>query len=258
MTAAPDHRARAAAGSPDPARSGRLAGRIALITGASRGIGRAVAAAFAKEGAKLIVAARTQGALEDLDDELSEIHGGPLSLIAEDLNGENVIERIGAAIYERFGRLDILVANAGILGRLGPMPHQDPKTFARVLDTNIVQNWRLIRAMDPLLRASDAGRAMFVTDRAGREPVAYWGAYAVSKAALDMMVKTYAAELLKTRVKVNLIDPGPVATALRDEAFPGQKRDSQRMPHEVTADFVALAEAACPHHGALIATDPPG
>ena len=176
---------------------GRLQDRIALVTGASRGIGRAVALRFAQEGAHVIAVARTQGGLEELDDEIQMV-GGTATLVPADLGDHPKIDHIGAAIFERFGRLDVLVGNAAILGILSPVGHVDPGTWDQVMRVNVTANWRLIRSFDPLLRMSESGRAIFVTSGAASHPTAYWGPYATSKAALEMMVLTYAAEVKKT------------------------------------------------------------
>jgi len=217
--------------------TGRLAGRIALITGASRGIGAAVARRFAAEGAHVVLAARTVGALEEVDDQI-QAAGGSATLVPLDLQEFDKIDQMGAALYERFGRLDILVGNAGHIGSLGPMSHQDPKVFKRVMETNVIANYRLIRSMEPLLKLAPAGRAIFTACAAGHEPTAYWSAYAVSKAALEMMARTWAAELTKTNVKVALVDPGPVATQLRRTAFPGEDQAAMKQPDDVAGLFL--------------------
>ncbi len=229
---------------------GRLTGRVALITGASRGIGRAVALRFAQEGAELILAARTQGALEEVDDEIRQL-GRRATLVPADLTDYPVIDRMGAAVYERWGRLDVLVGNAGLLGVLSPLCHISPETWDQVMAVNLTANWRLIRSFDPLLRASDAGRAIFATSgvSGGR---AYWGAYAVSKGALETMVKTYAAEVSKTSVRANLINPGPTRTRMRAEAYPGENPDTVKAPEVVTELFVQLAEPACALNGEIV------
>ncbi len=230
--------------------TGRLKDRIALVTGASRGIGRAVAKRFAEEGAHLILTARTQGALEELDDEIREL-GGAATLVPTDLTDFAAIDGMGAAVFERFKRLDILVGNAAILGTLSPLGHIDPKTWDQVMAINLTANWRLIRSFDPLLKASSSGRAIFVTSGAA-ENTAYWGGFAVSKAALETLVKVYAAELAKTPVRANLVDPGPVRTALRASAFPGEDPMTLKAPESVTGVFVDLAEAACARNGEVV------
>lgn len=235
----------------DPALSGgRLVGRIALITGASRGIGRAVALRFAEEGAEVILVARTKGALEEVDDEIRQL-GRQATLVDADLTDYSVIDRMGAAIYERWGRLDVLVGNAGLLGVLSPVGHIGPEVWDQVIATNLTANWRLIRSFDPLLRASDAGRAIFVTSSVsgGR---AYWGAYAVSKGALETLVRTYAHEISKTPVRANLINPGATRTRMRAQAFPGENPDTVKAPEDVTELFVQLAEPTCTLNGEII------
>jgi NAD(P)-dependent dehydrogenase (short-subunit alcohol dehydrogenase family) len=232
----------------------RLEGRVALITGASRGIGRAVALRFAEEGARLILTARTQGALEEVDDEVCKLGDGAI-LVAEDLTDFDTIDHMGAAVFERFGRLDVLVGNAGQLGVLGPIGHTHPETWDQVMAVNVTANWRLIRGFDPLLRASPAGRAIFVTSAITQAPRAYWGAYAVSKAALETMVLTYAAEVVKTRIKVNLIDPGATRTAMRARAYPGEDPADLKTPDSRAGLFVELAEEACSRHGEVVRAD---
>jgi NAD(P)-dependent dehydrogenase (short-subunit alcohol dehydrogenase family) len=218
-------------------KGGRLAGRIALVTGASRGIGAAVARRFAAEGAHVVLVARTVGALEEVDDQI-QAAGGSATLVPLDLQEFDKIDQMGAALYERFGRLDILVGNAGHIGSLGPMSHQDPKVFKRVMETNVIANYRLIRSLEPLLKLAPAGRAVFTACAVGHEPTAYWSAYAVSKAALEMMVRTWGAELTKTNVKVALVDPGPVATQLRRTAFPGEDQSVMAQPDDVAGRFL--------------------
>jgi NAD(P)-dependent dehydrogenase (short-subunit alcohol dehydrogenase family) len=232
--------------------SGRLAGRIALITGASRGIGAAVARRFAAEGARLILVARTVGGLEELDDQIREGGGQGATLVPLDLREFDAIDRLGASLYERFGRLDVLVGNAGVLGTLSPVGHIEPPDWAEVMDINLTANWRLIRSLDPLLRRSQAGRAIFVTSGAAAAANAYWGAYAVSKAALEMLVRTYAAELAKTGVRANLIDPGSLRTAMRAKAFPGEDPKTLPAPEAITETFVELAEADCTKNGEVV------
>jgi NAD(P)-dependent dehydrogenase (short-subunit alcohol dehydrogenase family) len=233
--------------------AGRLAGRVALVTGASRGIGRAVARRFAAEGAEVICVARTQGALEELDDEIADA-GGKAVLLPLNLREFDKIDQVAAAIAQRFGRLDILVGNAGdIGGGLAPIGHVDQKHFQEAFDVNVTANYRLIRALDPLLRASESGRAIFVTDRQAHGNQPFWGVYAASKAALETIVRTWAAEVERiTKLRINLIDPGVVATRMRAIAFPGEDQAALAQPDDVTEAFVALAEAGCTRHGELV------
>lgn len=230
--------------------SKRLDGRIALITGASRGIGRAVALKFAEEGAHVIAVGRTQGALEDLDDAIRAI-GGQTTLVPLDITRGDELDKVGAAIFERWGKLDILVGNAGRLGPLGPITHTSPAEWDKTLDLNLTANWRLLRSVDPLLRQSDAGRVIFVTSTVGAEPRAYWNAYAVSKAALEHMARIYAAEVEKTAIKVNLVNPGGTRTAMRAEAMPGENPEDVKPPETVTGLFVDLADPAFDKSGEL-------
>jgi NAD(P)-dependent dehydrogenase (short-subunit alcohol dehydrogenase family) len=223
--------------------AGVLAGRIALVTGASRGIGRAVARRYAQEGADLILAARTVGALEELDDEIRAINGKTSLLVPMDLRNHDTIDQLGAGLYERYGKLDVLVGNAGVLGEMSPLAHTEPKTWQEVIDVNLTANWRLIRSLDPLLRQSAAGRAIFVSSGVARGPRAYWGAYAVSKAALEMLVGIYAQENLQGTVRANLIDPGRTRTRMRATAYPGEDPNTLPTPEDVTEPFVRLARA---------------
>lgn len=218
----------------------QLEGRIALVTGASRGIGAAVAKRYAKEGAHVIAVARTTGALERLDDEI-QAFGGSCTLVPMDLTDFDKIDELGGVIYERYKKLDILVGNAAVLGTLGPLAHGKPKAWQQVMDINVTANWRLIRSFDALLQASDAGRALFVTSGVAETARAYWGPYAVSKAALEMLVNTYAAEVSKTNLRVNLVDPGVVRTTMRKEAFPGEDATKLTPPDAITDLFVELA-----------------
>jgi len=228
-----------------------LAGRIALITGASRGIGAAVARRFAAEGAHVVLAARTVGGLEEVDDAIQS-GGGSATLVPLDLRESAQIDQLGAALYSRYGKLDILVGNAAVLGMLAPLGHIDIPAWDEVMAVNVTANWRLIRSMDPLLRLSEAGRAIFVTAAQGSGLFPYWGAYAASKAALEMMVRTYAGEMGMTKVRVNLIDPGVARTALRAQAFPGENPAELPRPDEVAPAFVPLAAADCTRHGELV------
>ncbi len=231
---------------------GLLNGRITLVTGASRGIGRAVAKLFAGEGAHVIAVARTQGALEELDDEIQNAGGESLTLAPLDLTDFDVIDRMGASIFERFGRLDVLVGNAAILTRLTPMAQIPPREWEAAMATNLTANWRLLRSFDPLLKMSDAGRAIFVTAAPGRDHTAYWGAYAVAKAGLEAMVRTYAAENMKTDICANLIDPGPTRTGLRAIAYPGEEPDKPQTPEDAAKRFLELALPSCRLNGEVI------
>ena len=229
----------------------RLAGRIALITGASRGIGRAVALAFAREGAHVILLGRTQGALEEVDDEIREA-GGAATLLQLDLRKGDKLDALGPTLFQRWGKLDILVGNAGILGPLSPLGHITADAWADVMAINLTANWRLIRTCDPLLRKSDAGRAIFVSSGAASGAYAYWGPYAVSKAGLEALVKTYAQEVERTPVRANLINPGPIRTGMRAKAFPGEDPQSLSTPDDLAPLFVELASPACTRNGELI------
>lgn len=230
---------------------GRLTGRIAVITGASRGIGAAVARRFAAEGAHVVLLARTVGGLEAVDDAIRAA-GGEATLVPQDLQDLASLDHLGPTLFERLGRVDILVGNAGHLGQLGPVAHTDPREWQKIFTINVLANQRLLLSLDPLLRASDAGRAVFVTAGAARGPFAYWGAYAASKAALEMMVLTYAAEVSKTALKVNLLDPGVVRTVMRAAAFPGEDASRLPAPETISDAFVDLAAPDCPHHGQII------
>jgi NAD(P)-dependent dehydrogenase (short-subunit alcohol dehydrogenase family) len=217
----------------------QLENRVAVVTGASRGLGRAIALTLAKEGAHIIALARTQGGLEELDDEIKGI-GGSATLVPSDIKDYAAIDRLGAAIFERWKKLDVLIGNAGILGKLTPLAHVDQKVWDEVMAVNLTANWRLIRSLDPLLRASDAGRAVFVSSAAAQKCLAYWGPYSVSKAALEAMVKTYAAELSTTPVRANCFNPGATRTKMRAQAMPGEDPDTLPSAERVAAQIVDL------------------
>ncbi|MYZ48426.1 SDR family NAD(P)-dependent oxidoreductase [Propylenella binzhouense] len=223
---------------------GVLKDRVAVVTGASRGIGYFAAKALAEAGAHVVAVARTVGGLEELDDEI-QAAGGSSTLVPLDLRDYDGIDRLGAAIFERWGRLDVLVGNAGVLGQLSPLGHIPPKVWDEAMAINVTANWRLIRSFDPLLRQSDAGRAIFLTSGAARNCRAFWGTYSVTKAALEALARTYAAESRKTRIRVTLVNPGPMRTAMRGKAMPGE--DPATLPHP-SAIAPAIVRFAAPGH----------
>lgn len=217
-----------------------LAGRVAVVTGATRGIGYATALELAKAGAHVVAIGRTQGGLEDLDDAIRAA-GGAATLVPLDLTDFEAIDRLGAALYQRHGKLDILFGNAGLLGQVSPLGHIEPKDWDKTLAVNLTANWRLIRSLDPLLRASDAGRAVFVTSGAAYKARAYWGLYAATKAGLDALARAYAAETMNlTPIKVMLVNPGPLATAMRKKAMPGEDQTTLKTPADLAPKIVAL------------------
>jgi len=207
-----------------------LEGKIALVTGASRGIGYAIAKTLAGQGAHIIAVARTIGGLEELDDEIKEL-GSSATLVPLDLKDYDGIDRMGQSIYDRFGHLDVLIGNAGILGTLSPLGHIDPKVWNDLMAINVTANWRLIRSFDPLLKQAKSARAVFLSSGAATKSLAYWGGYATSKAALETLIKTYASETASADIKVNLLNPGPIATALRAKAMPGE--DPETVPKAI-------------------------
>jgi NAD(P)-dependent dehydrogenase (short-subunit alcohol dehydrogenase family) len=227
-----------------------LKGRVAVVTGASRGIGYAASLALARAGAHVVAVARTVGGLEDLDDAIKAA-GGSATLVPVDLRDLPAIDRLGAAIHERWGKLDILLGNAGVLGPLSPLGHVDPKAFDEVMAVNVTANWRLIRSLDPLLQASDAGRALFVSSGAAHKTMAFWGPYSISKAALQALVMTYAAENQRTNVKVNLINPGRLRTRMRAEAMPGEDPLTLRTPEDLAPDILRMALPSATEHGVI-------
>ena len=219
-----------------------LDGRIALVTGASRGIGHAVAIELARAGAHVIALARTQGAIEALDDEIRTA-GNEATLVPCDVKDFDALDRLGAAIFARWGKLDIFIGNAGVLGPLTPLAHLDPERWQDVLAVNVTANWRLIRSLDPLLRAADAGRAVFITSGAAHAAdfKPYWGPHAVTKAALEALARTYAAETRNiTRVRVMLVNPGPLRTRMRAAAMPGEDPLTLKTPQELAPKILTL------------------
>lgn len=216
-----------------------LADRIALVTGASRGIGRATALALARAGAHVVALARTVGGLEELDDAIGAA-GGTATLVPLDLKDTPGIVRLAAALHERYQRLDVLVGNAGILGPLSPLTHVEPKAWDDVLAVNVTANWQLIRAMDPLLRRATAARVVFITSGIAAHPRAYWGPYAISKAALETLARTYAAETASTPVRVNLFNPGATRTRMRAGAMPGEDPAELKTPEPVAERILEL------------------
>ena len=221
------------------------------MTGASRGLGRAVACALSSAGVHVVLAARTQGGIEETDD-MIRASGGSATLCPLDLTAPRDIEDAARALGGRFGRLDILVGNAATLGILTPVHQLEADVWERVISTNVTANRRLIRAFDPWLRRSAAGRAIFVTSGAADAGLAYWGAYAASKAALEALVSSYAAETARTGIRVNLVDPGVLRTDMRARAFPGEDPSELRPPEAAAAAFVALADVGCTMHGQVV------
>ncbi len=216
-----------------------LEGRVALVTGASRGIGKAAALALSNAGAHVVLVARTVGGLEEADDEIQKA-GGSATLVPLDVRDFVALDRLGASLYERWGRLDAFLGNAGALGAITPLSHLEPKVFQELIDVNVTANWRMIRSFDPLLRMSSAGRALFVTSGAARNHTPFWGGYAMAKAALESLALTYAAECEGTNVKVNLLSPGPLRTAMRARAMPGEDPQTLAPPEAVAPLIVDL------------------
>jgi NAD(P)-dependent dehydrogenase (short-subunit alcohol dehydrogenase family) len=220
-----------------------LADKIALVTGASRGIGRAAALDLAKAGAHVVAVARTRGGLEELDDEIRGATGQSATLVPLDVADGAALDQLGYALFQRFGRLDILVHAAAILGPITPVSHIEPSAWDQVMATNLTASYRLIRTVEPLLRASDGARAIFVSSGVAARARAFWGPYAVSKAALEHLVRTWADELEQTTVRAAIVNPGPMRTRMRAQAMPGEDPETLPEPAEIGPLFVELAQA---------------
>src|SRR5215475_10289202 len=219
--------------------SPNLASRIAVVTGASRGIGYATALALAKQGAHIVAVARTQGGLEELDDEIRK-DGGSATLVPLSMTDSDGLARLGAALHERHGKIDILVGNAGVAGPSSPLGHIDLKPWNDVIAVNLTANFQLIRCMEPLLRASDAGRAVFITAGSASKAPGYRGPYAASKAALETLVRVWAAETASTPIRVNLFSPGPIRTRMRAIVFPGEDPMTLDTPEQAAERIVPM------------------
>ena len=230
--------------------AGVFAGKVALVTGASRGLGRAAALALGAAGAHVVAVARTVGGLEEVDDAIKAA-GGTASLVPLDLTDSAAIDRLGAVIFERWGRLDALLGNAGQLGTITPLAHLDIKVWDATIAINLTTNWRLIRSLDLLLRRSEAGRALFVTSGAAQHLRPFWGAYSVSKAGLEALVRTYAGEIAHTKARANLIDPGPMRTAMRAKAMPGEDPATLPDPAIAVPKILEMLSADYTENGVL-------
>ncbi|GLQ23507.1 oxidoreductase [Algimonas ampicilliniresistens] len=230
-----------------------LDGRITLVTGASRGIGYAAAKALAAAGSHIVALARTQGGLEDLDDQIKAA-GGTCSLVPMDLREFDQIDRLGGLLHERYGRLDGLLCNAAVLGDITPANHTTPKDWMRVIDVNMTAPARLIRSLDPLLRESDAGRAVFMTSSVAQAPRAYWGAYAASKAGMETFVRCWAEEIGDiTNIKVNLLNPGGTRTQMRAKAMPGEDPSGLPSPDDIAPLIVEMLSPTYQTHDSCVA-----
>lgn len=240
---------------PEPISPIDLTGRIALVTGASRGIGYFVAKHMAAAGAHVIAVARTVGGLEELDDEIKAEQArtgiGAATLVPLDLADMAGIDRLGGAIHERWGRLDILVANAAVLGTIAPIGHVEAKVFEKVMTINVTATWRLIRSVDPLLRLSDAGRAILVSSGAAHAASAFWGPYAASKAAVEALARSWAHETKSLPLRVNAVDPRATRTAMRALAMPGENPEQLPHPSVIAANMLVLADPALARTGEL-------
>lgn len=227
-----------------------LSGRVALVTGASRGIGYHLAKQMAGAGAHVIAVARTVGGLEELDDEI-KVAGGSATLVPLDLTDMAGIDRLGGSIHQRWGKLDILVANAGVLGVIAPIGHVEAKVFDKVMAVNVTGTWRLIRSVDPLLRLSDAGRAIVISSGAAHSARAFWAPYAASKAAVEALARSWADETKNMALRVNIVDPGATRTAMRAQAMPGENPDTLPVPADVAASILRLASPSLTDTGRI-------
>lgn len=227
-----------------------LSGRVAVVTGASRGLGYFLAKELAAAGAHVIAVARTVGGLEELDDEIKQ-DGGQATLVPLDLTDMAGVDRLGGAIHERWGKLDIMVANAGILGIIAPLGHVEAKVFDKVMNINVTATWRLIRSLDPLLRLSDAGRAIIMSSGAAHSARAYWGPYAASKAAVEAMARSWADETKNLPLRINSVNPGATRTAMRAQAMPGEDPASIPHPSEIAAKIMPLTSPNLTETGSI-------
>lgn len=227
-----------------------LEGKVILVTGTSRGIGYAAAKEAARRGARIISVARTLGGLEELDDEIQS-HGCETTIVPLDLTDGEGIDRLGKAIFDRWGKLDGMIVNAGMLGPISPLSHIAPKDFAKVMDINVTAPYRLVRSMDMLLKSSDAGRVVFVSSSSAESAKPYWSLYAASKAALNAMAKSYAGELIQTNVKVNVLYPGAVRTAMRASAVPGEDPATLPSPADIAPKLVDLLSPSLSENGQI-------
>ncbi|MBZ9655119.1 SDR family NAD(P)-dependent oxidoreductase [Phyllobacterium lublinensis] len=228
----------------------RLDGKLALVTGASRGIGYSLSKDLAARGAHVIAVARTVGGLEELDDEIKAA-GGKATLVPLDLTDMPAIDRLGGSIHERWGKLDIMVANAGVLGTISPIGHVEAKVFDKLMAINVSSVWRLIRTTDPLLKLSDAGRAILLSSGVAHTARAYWGPYAASKAAVEIMARSWAEETRQTKLRVNSVNPGATRTAMRAQAMPGEDPETLPTPAAVAAKIALLCDPALDATGKL-------
>jgi NAD(P)-dependent dehydrogenase (short-subunit alcohol dehydrogenase family) len=232
-----------------------LTGQIALVTGASRGIGAATAVELARRGAHVVITARTQGGLEATDDLIRKL-GGTATLLPLDLADGEALDRLGPSLFERFKRLDIMVSNAAALGKLTPVPHILPKDWANVVAVNLTASWHLIRSCGPLLGIARAGRAVFVTTARVQDPLAYWGAYGATKAGMEHLALTWAAETRGGNLRVNLFDPNVVRTRMRADAMPGEDPNTLQTPDTVAPQIVDLCMPNVTRHGSVVEADP--